>query len=148
MSTLACIKIWKKNYQKVYYKVTDISHTPTLPHLTLLYIFSFTFNIWYWLCLVYFQYFKKYIHIRLVHLKKISLLFTLTQFMFTLFTLHEKKVIATLCLFKINIEVDNLTLSKHTERNLNEWHQITAYIQDNSKGLLPPPSLFFLSSFF
>ena len=32
----------------------------------------------------------------LVHLKKCSLLFTLTQFMFTLFTFHEKKVIATL----------------------------------------------------
>ena len=32
----------------------------------------------------------------LVNLKKCSLLFTLTQFMFTLFTFHEKKGVATL----------------------------------------------------
>jgi hypothetical protein len=32
----------------------------------------------------------------LVYLKKCSLLFTLTQFMFTVFTFHEKKVIGTL----------------------------------------------------
>ena len=61
----------------------------------------------------------------LVHLKKCSLLFTLTQFMFTLFTFHEKKVIATMNLSQIApLEGAVMAFFKITMLNL---HQINAF---------------------